>query len=132
MDDAGAMGRVERVGDFDPKGERLVQRHGTLRKPVGQRLAFEELEDEEAVADVEQRADVRVRELRDCPGFAVEPLPELGIGGERGRQDLDRHRAIEPRVTGSVDLAHSARAERRGELVGTETCAGGEGQRSGL
>jgi hypothetical protein len=33
-------------------------------------------------ADVVQRADVRVGELRDGAGFAIEPIAELRIRGE--------------------------------------------------
>ena len=35
------------------------------------------------LADVVQRADVRMRELRDRARFAVEALAELRIAGER-------------------------------------------------
>lgn len=127
-------GAVERLGGLYRKSERLVQRHRALRQPGIQRFAFEEFEDEEAVADVEQGADVRVREVRDRPRFAVEPLPELGIGGERRGQHLDRHRAIEPGVTGLVDLAHSASGDGGLNLVWAEASAGNERQwgRAGL
>ena len=50
-------------------------------KPVRQRLAFEILHDEERgavlLAHVVQRADVRMIELRDRAGFAIEALAEL-------------------------------------------------------
>ena len=46
-----------------------------------------------------------------------------------GRQDLDRHRAVEPRVARPVDLAHPARAERRDDLVGAQAFPGREGHR---
>ncbi len=44
------------------------------------------------------------------------------------RQDLDRDRAIEPRVLRLVDLAHSPGADWREDLVGTEAGSGGKGQ----
>ena len=67
-------------------------------------------------------------ELRDRARFAIEALAELRIGRERVRQDLDRDRAIEPRVARPVDLAHAAGAEGRDDLVRAEARAGGEGQ----
>ncbi len=62
-------------------------------------------------------------ELRDGAGFAIEPVPELRVAGQRRRKDLDRDCALEPRVAGFVDLAHAARAERGHDFVGAETGA---------
>ena len=74
-------------------------------------------------ADVVERADVRMIELRDRARFAIEPLAELRIGGEQVRQDLDRDDAIEAGIAGFVDLAHAARAERRrGFRTGRDEC----------
>ena len=42
------------------------------------------------------------------------------------REDLDGDVAVELRVARAVDLAHAARAERREDLVGTETGSGDE------
>ena len=63
------------------------------------------------MADVVQRADVRVVQARDRPGFAIKPFPALGIIGHTMRQDLDRDDAIQPRVARAIDLAHAAGAE---------------------
>ncbi len=58
---------------------------------------------------------------------AIKVLPDaVGIGGERGRQDLDRNVATEPRVVRAVDLAHAAGAERRDDVVRAEPVTGGE------
>ena len=46
--------------------------------------------------------------------------------GHVRREDLDRDRALEPRVLRLVDLAHPARADRRDDLVGAEAGAGSE------
>jgi hypothetical protein len=40
--------------------------------------------------------------------FSLEASQPIGIGGKRLRQDLDRHVAPEPGVTGPVHLAHPA------------------------
>lgn len=60
-------------------------------------------------------------ELRNRAGFTIEALPELRVGGQGAGQDLDRNGAVESRVARSVDLAHSARPERREDFVGAET-----------
>ena len=130
VDDARAVRLVERRRDLDRRLERLVDRERALRQPIRQRLAFEILHDEERgavlLADVVQRADVRMIELRDRAGFAIEALAELRVGGEGVGENLDRDRAIEPRVAGFVHLAHPAGADERQDLVRAEASAGVE------
>ena len=77
-------------------------------------------------SDVVERADVRVRQLRDGLRLALEALPRVGRRGDLGRQNLDGDDAIEARVAGFVDLAHPARADGRLNLIGPETCSGRE------
>ena len=50
----------------------------------------------------------------------------VGVVGEAVGEDLDRDVAVEPRVARPVDLAHSAGAERRQDLVGAEAGSGSE------
>src|SRR5436309_200769 len=71
-------------------------------------------------ADVVQRADVRVGQLRDGARFPVEPLAELRVRGQRAWQNLDGDDPVEPRVAGAIDLAHPAGTKRSQDLVGTE------------
>ena len=125
MDDAGAMRRVERARDLDGQRERGVDWQRPLCQPsLSERLAVEQLHHEErravVLADVVQRADVRMGQLRDRARFAIEALAELRIGGERGGQHLDGDRAVEPRVARAIDLAHPAGAEGRQDLVRAE------------
>ena len=111
-----------------------IERQRPLLQPIGQRLAFQVLHHEErravVLADVVERADVRMIELRDRARFAVEPLAELRVGGEALGQDLDRDGAIEARVARLVDLAHAARADRRRDFVRAEASAGGQRHRA--
>ena len=71
----------------DLEGGRKGQR--PTREPVGQRLAFEMLQNQivhcgpcgrrrRLLADVVEGADVRMRDLRDRPGFALEPPRNSG------------------------------------------------------
>ena len=55
--------------------------------------------------------------------FALESRETLLVLGERCRQDLDRHLALELGVGGAIDLAHAALAELGGDLVGAEALA---------
>ena len=57
------------------------------------------------LANIVERADVGVRQLRDRARLAVEALTELRIACQGLGQDLDRDDAIEPRVARSVDFA---------------------------
>ena len=52
--------------------------------------------------------------------FARESREPIHIGGERLRQDLDRHVAVELRVVRAIDLTHAARAKRRTDFIGAE------------
>jgi hypothetical protein len=70
--------------------------------------------------------DVGVVERGERLGFALEAPQPLLVVRELVGQDLDRHLALEPRVLGAVDLAHSAGAEGAEDLVEGEGLAGGE------
>ena len=98
-----------------------------------ERLAFEELHDEVLdallVTDVVERADVRVRELRDRLCFALETLARLGRGQVVG-ENLDRDSPLEPGVFCPVHLTHAARADRREDLVRAEPRSRGERHRA--
>ena len=89
-------------------------------EPGFEGFPFEELEDQivelAVAADVMDGADVRIVQRRDDAGFLLEALARFRIGRQRAGQDLDGHRAIQPGVTGAVDLAHAARADRRDDL----------------
>jgi hypothetical protein len=77
-------------------------------EPRGERLPFQVLHDEEIdpvlAADVVERADVRVVQRGDRARLAIEAFPELRVRRQRFREDLDRDRAIEPRIAGAIDL----------------------------
>src|SRR6266852_2667479 len=81
-----ARGAVERPTLYRDR-QCLCGRQRTLRQPVRQRLAVEQLHDEErravVLADVVQRTDVRVGQLRDRARFAIEALAELRVRGQR-------------------------------------------------
>ena len=86
MDDAGGVRGVERIGDLHGEVEQRVDRQRRAVDAVAQRLAVEQLHDEErqiaVPADVVERADVRVVQRRGRPGLALEPLERRRILAE--------------------------------------------------
>ena len=97
---------------------------------LGKGLSFEVLHDEKVdavlVSDVVEGADVRMLERGDGPRFALEPLTEIGVGGERRGQDFDGDEAIEPDVARLVDLAHAAGPQRAQDFIRTEANTGSQ------
>ena len=78
------------------------------------------------MADVVQRADIRVGQLCNRVRLAVEPLAHDRACAFTIDDDLDRDCAVEPGVAGAIDLAHPAGAERRFDLVRPEASSPAE------
>ena len=127
------VGGGQCLGDLDGASHGLLERQAAPGEAIGQRLALEELHHQVVgavlVADVEERADVRVAERRDGAGLAGEPLARVRIADERRRQHLDGDGAVEARVVRLVDLTHAPGADRRGDLVGPQASAFAEQHR---
>jgi hypothetical protein len=70
-----------------------------------------------------QRADVRVTDPPDRPGFPLEPFELNRAGVAWGDQNLDGDCAIETEVTGVINLPHATRSEQLEDLVRTELSA---------
>ncbi len=105
----------EAVGDLERVVDRLALRELAAGEDRAQRLAFEELLDDVGravvLADVVDGGDVGVVEDAGGLRLLLEAAQAVGVGGEGGRQDLDRDVAAEARVLGAVDLPHAARAD---------------------
>ncbi len=133
MHDSRAVCGGKRVRDLRAEAQRLFRRQRSAAQAVGQRIAVEILHDEilDALlrAHIVQRADVRMGERRDRPRLALEALAHLGVRGEMPRENLDRHRPVEARVLGFVDLAHPPGADGRENLVRPELRSGGKSHR---
>ena len=86
MNDPQPVGAGERFGDLVGRPECLVERNRPVLQTAGQRLPVEILHDQEVdavlAADVEDRADVGMRQRGDRLGLALEPLLQIGIGGD--------------------------------------------------
>lgn len=127
-----AAGNLQSVGDGLARGQR------SLRQPGAQRLAVHQFGDDEGrarlafacrrfTAEFEDGQNVRVRELGDAQGLALEAGQCLGIRGECGTKDLDGHLTIESRVAGAIDLAHAPCTEWTYNFILSEKGADREG-----
>src|ERR1700722_1426984 len=109
-------------------------RQRTLLEPLVQCLAFQVLHHQEVdpivMANVVQRADVRMAQAGDGLSFALEAFMELRITGEMFGQDFDGDSPVEPRVASAVYLAHAARTNNRNDLVWAQPSRGRERHRS--
>jgi hypothetical protein len=81
MHDTDTMRGVERIGQRDSQIDDERRRKRSTREALLQRLALQEFHDQEGVtidfSNVVQRADVRMRERCDCPGFSLEPVTKM-------------------------------------------------------
>ena len=123
MHDAGAVRGTNRRGDLGGIREDLSDRQGPPRQALLQRLALDQFHHEVADAvrrdaDVVERADVRVGQLRNRTGFTLQSIAQrVAVNGGCGGEDLDGDRTPEPRVTRSIHGAGPARAQRRFDVV---------------
>ena len=85
MHDVRSMGAIEGVGDLAAVQENLLDGEGPLVEAIAERLSLQVLHHDEGeafgLADVEERADVRVAQGRDRPCLALEALTAEGILG---------------------------------------------------
>ena len=109
------MSGVERMSDLQPDDDCALDRQRAFRELVGECLPFEKLHDQERdavlLANVMQRADVRMIQAGDRASLAPQALEAALVGGCRCWEDLDRNLAVEPRVTSTINLAHPAGAQ---------------------
>ena len=54
---------------------------------------------------------------REDFGFAPEPRETIGIDRDGRRQNFERHLPLQIRISGAIDLAHSAGANLRADFV---------------
>ena len=125
VEDALGVRGLERVRDLEREADRLVDRDGSARDALLERLAGDELEDEEAqgvdLLEAVDRRDVRVIQGREDVRLAGEAREAVRVRGERVGKDLDRDVALKPRVAGPPDLAHPSGAQARQDLERSET-----------
>ncbi len=126
--DVGGVSLGEAVGHLGGDRQRLARRGHPFGEDLPQCLSRDELHgdpgDPVGLPDVVDRDDVRVVERGSGPGLLLEALQPLRVGGQGGRQHLDRDLAPEPRVPRLVHLSHSPGTQGRLDLVRTESRSG--------
>jgi len=128
VDDPLLVRRVEAVGDLPRDLERLVDRDGpaatrsasVVPSTSSMTIAGRAVR---IVDKTEDGGDVRMMQrLR----FAFEPRQPIAIECERVGKNLDRDVALQLRIAGAVDLAHSAGPQRTDDLIWADSDTGGE------
>jgi hypothetical protein len=79
------------------------------------------------IADVVQRANVGVREGRNGPCFALEPLSAHRVVRELRLEQFDGDPPPEACVSGAIDVTHSTLPDERRDLIRAEGHSGREG-----
>ena len=114
VDDAAVVGELERLADLRDDGQRLLWAEVPAALELPQVGAVHELHHQIGVstglAEVVDADNVRVAELGQGAGLALEALAEGRVFiGLRG-QDLERHESVEARLSSLVNRAHAAPA----------------------
>ena len=115
MDDAGAVCRIETVGDPDRDVHDLGHRQPVVQQVGVERLALEQLHGDERLAvlfaDLVNRADVRMIERRRRPRLEPEALGRLRAALQIAWQELQRDVPAKRQILGLIDDAHAARTD---------------------
>ena len=131
MHDALLVRRRQAAGDLHRVIESLSNRKSGAGHPFAKVPTLQKLRDDErravVLAEVGDRENARVIQGRGGTRLLLEAAQPVGIIGEGLRQDLLlRDFPVQPNVASPVDLAHTARADRRDDLVGSEPGTGGK------
>jgi hypothetical protein len=135
MDDRDRVGGAQRIRGLGHDAADFVDRQlppaadaGGDRFPVYE--AHDEVDQPHPLADRVDRDDVRMAQPRGGLGLSGEPLPDVLLEGELGRQHLDRHPALQPLVPGAIDHPHAPSADLAFDGISVAQSggeAGGEG-----
>ena len=115
MNDSLAMRGVECIGNFDGQPEQYLVLDRLSADGVFERHAIQKLHRDKSaavcLAYVVNRANVGMVESGGRLRFPLKARQRLGIAGYFLRQELERHKAMQPGVFGLVDNAHPAAAK---------------------
>ena len=126
MHDRCGMSRRKRRRRLYRDVEDFAQVQRAARDPLAQRLALDELRDEESravvIAGFMDGEDVRMVEGRGGARFMQEAAHPLRIAGKLGAQHFQRDRPAEGRIDGLVNLSHAAAAQQVLDLIAADGC----------
>ena len=123
--DAVRVRRAEGARELAGDGGRLARRQRTAAKPLLQRLALVQGHGDErtpvvGLADLVDRADVRVDQRGGGARLYKEALTGTRLVGHVRREELERDVAIEPLVVRTVHGPHAAAPDERQHAVAAE------------
>jgi hypothetical protein len=116
VDDRERVGGTEGVGRLAHDPADLVDRElapaaNAARHGLPVHVAHDEVDQAVPLADRVDRHDVGMAELGGGLGLAGEPLPDVQLECQLGREDLDGDAPLEPLVPSAVDHPHPASAD---------------------
>jgi len=126
MDDPLLVRRLERVGYLPRDRQRFIKMNRTGGKILALDQFHDQCGDTVAALDPVDRGDVRVVQRHEQFGFALKSREAFRVGGNRGRQHLERHRPLQIRIGGPMDFAHPAGTKRITDAIPTKGSAGVE------
>ena len=115
MHDAFRMSSVESAGHLHRDVEQFVHRHRLAIDAMPQRLAFEQLHDDERtgvlLVNLMNGADVGIVQRGCGAGFALKSLESLGVLGQFVGKEFQSDIAAEAQILGLIDNTHPAATE---------------------
>src|SRR5207302_3731532 len=129
MDYSRGVGGLQRAGHLNRHVENLRQAHSRECQGLLQGEPIDEFSGDEVraicLANLMDGDDVWMIKRGGGLGLLYEPAQALFVIGKLRRQKLQRDSAIEFRITGEVDLAHSTFSERFNDLIAADNLARG-------
>ena len=133
VNDAGRVRRVQAIGDLDRQGKQSLCFNRLTRDHMLQRHALQEFHGDERsatlLADVVNRADVRMIQRRCGLGFTPEAFQRLRVVSNIFGQEFKRYKTVEARVLGLVNHTHPAASQSLEDAIVGDVLAN---QRRGL
>ena len=124
MDNAAIVRVSQRIGQLHAVADDLLDGQRPLGDPLAERLPVNDFHrDVRAavrLADVVNRADVRMVQGCGRARLAQQSSPPLRMIGQLFRQDLERDVAAQLRVMGAIHFAHTSSAKPRLNAIGAE------------
>src|SRR6266404_9244298 len=121
MCDPGFVGGNQRRPDLKSYIQRGRKFYSTLIQAFAQSLPIDEFRHQImplfAFADLMNSDDVRMIEGGGCAGLLLKASQPIRVRSEFGGQQLERDLAFQTSVFSQIDLTHSARPQRREDVV---------------
>ena len=122
VEDALAVGVLEGLADSGDDFQRLFRGEAFCPHGLAQIHAIDVFHEQEIpaalLAEIVHGDDVRMIQLRERPGLAVEAFGKGRVSGERPGQDLERHIALQFRLPDLENSPHAAVADHFPDLQG--------------